>query len=93
MPVEPDHSTRQKEPHGRIAGAIQRANDCLRLAVEGVSSVTDAPLRLDLIRQTGDHQVFEVREEFELGRMGRSFVVSVDPHGDRVVVIAAGRPA
>lgn len=75
-----------------LSVAIQCANDCLRLAVEAVASFTEAPVRLELVSQSGRRQVFEALEEFELGGYGRRFVVSVDHRSDRVVVISAGRP-
>ena len=78
-------------PAGGLAGTIRRANDCLRLAVEAVSSLTEAPVRMTLIDENRRRQIFEALEEFELGGRGRRFVVSVDPRENRVVVISAGR--
>ena len=79
-------------PQGVLAGTMQRANDCLRMAVEALASLTEAPVRLNLVAQTGRQQIFEAFEEFERGDFGRRFVVSVDSRADRVVVISAGRP-
>lgn len=77
---------------GGPAVAVEHANDCRRMAVEAVASLTEAPVRLHLVAQNGGQQIFEAIEEFERGHRGRRFVVSVDSQGDRVVVISAGRP-
>jgi hypothetical protein len=62
----------------------------LRKAIEAVSQSTEAPFRIRPIGARGDEQLFEAREEFELGSEGRCFVVGVDRRGEGVRVSCNG---
>jgi hypothetical protein len=65
-------------------GAIRR---CLARAVEAVEVRTDAPLRVMTHFRVDAREVFELQEEFELGRTGRRFLVSVDRHERDAIVV------
>ena len=66
---------------------------CLRAAIEAVSASTDAPFRIRPLGARGDEQLFEAREEFELGTEGRRFVVGVDREGDGARLLPGRRTA
>jgi hypothetical protein len=65
-------------------GAIRR---CLARAVEAVEVRTEAPLRVLTHFRADAREVFELREEFELGQPGRRFLVSVDRHQRDAIVV------
>lgn len=67
-----------------------RARRCLKDAIEAVSASTDAPFRIRPIGARGSEQLFEAREEFELGSQGRYFVVGVDHRGTCIRVVSGG---
>lgn len=67
-----------------------RARRCLARTIALLDPHTDAPLRLVGHSSTRRHEVFEMCEEFELGRDGRRFLVSVGSGARDALLVPVG---
>jgi hypothetical protein len=75
-------------PELRLAEPLpDHARDCLVRALAALDSHTDAPLRLAGYASDGACEVFELHEEFELGVVGRRFLMSVTASGRDALLI------
>lgn len=76
-----------------MADLTNHERGCLAQGLEAIDRHTEAPLRL-LGHASGPmHEVFEMREEFELGPRGRRFLISVDRHRREALLMpVGGRP-
>lgn len=67
-----------------------RARGCLVQGLEALDRHTEAPLRLLGHASRGEHEVFEMREEYEIGPCGRRFIVSVDRDRREAMLVPLG---
>ncbi len=66
---------------------------CLAQGLEALDRHTEAPLRLLGHASRGGHEVFEMREEYELGPSGRRFLVSVHRQRREAMLVPLGGPS
>ncbi|MGD9696074.1 MAG: hypothetical protein AB7V42_10490 [Thermoleophilia bacterium] len=62
------------------------ARESLARGLDLVEAHTDAPVRLRGHSSARGHRVFDLQEEFEVGPLGRRFLVSVGGAGDAVLL-------
>jgi hypothetical protein len=75
-------------PELRLAETLaDPARDCLVRALSVLDAHTNAPLRVQAHSSDGACEVFELQEEFELGALGRRFLMSVTVSGRDALLI------
>jgi hypothetical protein len=68
-----------------VLNAAARAS--LAHGIEAMAAHTDAPLRVCGHSSGRGYEVFDLREEFELGPLGRRYLLSVDAgHGEMLLL-------
>lgn len=67
-----------------------RARRSLAHGLQALGPHTEAPLRVRGHALGRGHDVFDVQEEFELGPLGRRFLVSVDALGRETLLLPVG---
>ena len=67
-----------------------RARRSLAHGLDALDPHTEAPLRIRGHADGRGNDVFEVQEEFELGPLGRRFLVSVDVHARETLLLPLG---
>jgi hypothetical protein len=81
-------------PELRLAESLaDPSRECLVRALAALDGHTTAPVRVCAHSSDGSCEVFELQEEFELGGLGRRFLMSVTVSGRDALLIPLSLPA